>query len=422
MSERQEPELVQLLEKPLLPGIAPVKDALDKPDPSLQTALKQIPWFSNFLSADFQSIERLGRTYTAAKGEYLFREGDPGNSLYLILSGSVEVVQLEADGTEVCLASLSTGEFFGELAIIDGGPRSATVRTRETTELFLILRRDFLSLVAKSPHLLADLLVGLSNKVRNANVQYYESAIRQNKLRVEQEINRLRSMGEMIAGLAHEINTPLGIVNHASSIIAERIDSEEPDAKDDVREASKLIRDGVGRAYKLVKTFKNLSASQVSDSKVILNIHALIDECITLYTLKARASHLKINVVDQLAQGDGQWEGYPGHFSQIMLNLLTNADRYAYPEGNGGEVWIVLGSNPSAYLVTVQDFGRGIEAEHLPHIFDPFFTTGRSSGGTGLGMAIVRNLVTSCLHGDIKLDSAPGIGTAVKLTIPRICS
>ena len=144
-------------------------------------------------------------------------------------------------------------------------------------------------------------------------------------------------------------------------------------------------------------------------------------ECITLYGLKARASNLKINVVDQLAQGDGQWEGYPGHFSQILLNLLTNADRYAYPEGNGGEVRIVLGSNLGAYLVTVQDFGRRIAAEDLPRIFDPFFTTGRSSGGTGLGLAIVRNLVTASLQGDIKLESALEKGTAVELTIPRIC-
>jgi signal transduction histidine kinase len=384
--------------------------------------LKQIPWFSNFSSAELESIERIGRICFTAQDEYLLREGDPGDSLYLILSGVVEVVRLDADGTEICLATLSTGQSIGELAIIDGGPRSASVRAKEPTELFAIPRRDFLSLLAKSQHMLGALLIELSGKVRNVDAQYYEAAIQQNKLRTEQEINRLRSMGEMIAGLAHEINTPLGIVNHAASIIEQRINSEAADAKDDIREASKLIQDGVRRADKLVKTFKNLSSSQVSDSKATVNIRALIDECITLYGLKARASHLKISVVDQLAQGDGQWEGYQGHFSQIMLNLLTNADRYAYPEGNGGEVQIVLESDPSVYFVTVRDFGRGIRAEDLPRIFDPFFTTGRSSGGTGLGMAIVRNLVTSSLQGDIKLESALGKGTSVKLEIPRICN
>jgi signal transduction histidine kinase len=405
-----------------MPSILSTHGARPTTGVSLELALSQIPWFSNFSSAELKSIERIGRICFAAQDEYLFREGDPGDSLYLILSGVVEVVRLAEDGTEICLATLNTGKVIGELAIIDGGPRSASVRAKEPTELFAILRSDFLSLVGKSPQLLPDLLVELSSKMRNTNTQYYEAAIQQNKLRVEQEVNRLRSMGEMIAGLAHEINTPLGIVNHAASIIARRIDSEAPDAKDDIREATKLILDGVARADRLVKTFKNLSASQVSDSKATVSIRALIDECTTLYALKARASHLKIDLVDQLADGDGQWEGYPGHFSQIILNLLTNADRYAYPEGIGGEVRIVLGSSPGAYLVTVQDFGRGIGAEDLPRIFDPFFTTGRSSGGTGLGMAIVRNLVTSSLQGDITLESAPGKGTAVKLTIPRICS
>jgi len=291
--------------------------------PTLQAVLKQIPWFSDFSSAELESIERIGRICFAAQDEYLFREGDPGDSLYLILSGVVEVVRLDADGTEICFATLSTGQFIGELAILDGGPRSASVHAKEPTELFAILRRDFLSLLAKSPNMLAALLVGLSGKIRNVDAQYYEAAIQQNKLRMEQEIRRLKSMGAMIAGLAHEINTPLGIVNHAASIIAQRINSEAADAKDDIREASKLIQDGVRRADKLVKTFKNLSASQVSDSKTTVSIRALIDECITLYALKARTSHLKISVVDQLAQGDGQWEGYRGHFSQIMLNLLT---------------------------------------------------------------------------------------------------
>ena len=151
--------------------------------------------------------------------------------MYLILSGSVDVVQVDPEGTEIGLASLGRGDFFGELAIIDGGVRSAGVRARETTKLFLIPRREFLSLVAKSPRMLADLLIGLSGKVRQTSAHYYEAAIQHEKLRVEQEINRLRSMGEMIAGLAHEINTPLGILNHASSIIAERLDSDEPDAR-----------------------------------------------------------------------------------------------------------------------------------------------------------------------------------------------
>jgi CRP-like cAMP-binding protein len=141
----------------------------------LETALKQIPWFSNFSRKELESVERIGRIGFAAQDDYLFHEGDLGESLYLILSGSVEVVRLTEDGTEICLAILSTGNFIGELAIIDGGPRSASVRAKEPTEVFVIMRRDFLSLVAKSPQLLPGLLIGLSGKMRNTNAQYYEA-------------------------------------------------------------------------------------------------------------------------------------------------------------------------------------------------------------------------------------------------------
>jgi signal transduction histidine kinase len=390
-------------------------------DGFLSAALKRIPWFANFLDEDLQGIEAIGRRLSLKEGDYLCREGEAGDSASLILSGSVDVLRSGADRVEVLLARLGSGEVIGELAIIDGGARSADVRAREATDLFVILRSDFLALATKSPRMLADLLVSLSHKLRQANDQYFDATIQQNMLRVEQEIDRLRSMGEMVAGLAHEINTPLGIVNHAASLISERIDSQEPDAKEDIRIATKLIRDNMARANKLVSAFKNLSVNQVSDAKTTANLRKLVDECLSTYSLKARESGLRINVVDQLSESEGEWEGYPGHFSQIMLNLLTNVDRYAYPTGEGGEVTISLASDPKYYFVTVEDFGRGIAAEDLPRVFDPFFTTGRHSGGTGLGLSIVRNLMTSSLHGDIQLESIPGSGTKIKLKLPRIC-
>jgi signal transduction histidine kinase len=389
---------------------------------ALSSVLKRIPWFSTFSEDDLQGVEAIGRRQSLDEGDYLFREGEPGDSACLILTGSVAVLRKDADNNEILLANLGPGEVIGELAIIDGAARSADVRAREATELFVIPRPDFLTLAAKSPRMLKDLLCGLSHKLRQANDQYYDATIRQNMLRVEQEIDRLRSMGEMVAGLAHEINTPLGIVNHAASLISELLDSVEPDAKDDIRAATRLIRDNLARANRLVGAFKNLSVNQVSDVRTTTSLRGLVDECLSTYSLKARASGLRINVVDRLSAADGQWEGYPGHFSQIMLNLLTNADRYAYTDGAGGEVSITLESDPKFYFVTVQDFGNGVVAEDLPRVFDPFFTTGRQTGGTGLGLSIVRNLVTSSLQGEIHLESVAGSGTKIKLKFPRVCA
>ena len=115
--------------------------------------------------------------------------------------------------------------------------------------------------------------------------------------------------------------------------------------------------------------------------------------------------------------------GYLGYLTQIILNLLTNVERYAYPAGTGGRVDITLADGPAgrdpSYVIRVRDYGAGIPAADLERVFEPFFTTGRSKGGTGLGLAIVHNLVTAGLKGTITLQSAPGEGTEAIITVPQ---
>jgi signal transduction histidine kinase len=128
-------------------------------------------------------------------------------------------------------------------------------------------------------------------------------------------------------------------------------------------------------------------------------------------------------VRNALPAGAGTWVGYRGYLTQVLLNLLTNAARYAYPGGAGGAVEIEIaaagGGEEGAFAITVRDFGQGIAPEALPRVFEPFFTTGRGRGGSGLGMAIVHNVVTSALRGRVEVDAAPGRGTAVTVTVPQ---
>jgi anti-sigma regulatory factor (Ser/Thr protein kinase) len=120
------------------------------------------------------------------------------------------------------------------------------------------------------------------------------------------------------------------------------------------------------------------------------------------------------------------WVGYRVCLSQVVLNLLTNIQRYAYPEGAGGDVEIIVaadGPQLSPYfVVSVRDFGRSIQAADLSRVFEPFFTTGRQKGGTGLGLAIVRNLVADGLQGSVELTSRPDEGTVVTLRLPARCN
>jgi signal transduction histidine kinase len=272
--------------------------------------------------------------------------------------------------------------------------------------------------------------------VRASTEHLLRQELEQRAVRAEMEVERHRALTQMVAGVAHEINTPLGIVNTAASIVKQRIASDAfthavDDTKaqaelDDIREAVDLIQANIVRAHNLVGNFKQLSVSQITDVKEVLSLVTVIEDAIQLFAINARHANLEIRVTNGLPDAAAEsWTGYRGFLTQIVLNLLTNIERYAY-SGTGGLVEIVVGSEPRGaagqFTLTVRDFGRGMSDEVLSRVFEPFYTTGRAKGGTGLGMAIVHSLVTSGLKGQVTVASEPDRGTTVTITFPKtIC-
>jgi len=192
----------------------------------------------------------------------------------------------------------------------------------------------------------------------------------------------------------------------------------------DLLETADLMQKNIVRAHTLIQSFKNLSVSQIVDTKETLGLPAVVEEILALFSIQARQAKLDVTFTHTLPEPQRTWAGYRGHLSRILLNLLTNVERYAYPDGTGGQVAVTLDTHTDHqgphFLLTVRDWGCGIAPENVPHVFDAFFTTGRGKGGTGLGMAMVYNLVTESLHGTIHLESAPSQGTTVTVTFPHI--
>jgi signal transduction histidine kinase len=149
----------------------------------------------------------------------------------------------------------------------------------------------------------------------------------------------------------------------------------------------------------------------------------VIAETSHLFQVTARSSLIVVHVVNILPEPTSEWIGYPGALSQVLMNLLSNVQRYAYPDGVGGRVEITLGpdthNSDGGYCIMVRDFGHGIAPQNLPRIFEPFFTTGRGKGGSGLGMSIVHTIVTAQMKGAIAITSTLGEGTTVTLNLPR---
>jgi signal transduction histidine kinase len=254
------------------------------------------------------------------------------------------------------------------------------------------------------------------------------------QLRTQGELERLRALSQMVAGVAHEVNTPLGIIQNAASLVTESLtlDSIAEMAKDDdarstlgdLAEACQLIQKNVSVAARLVQSFKSLSVRQIADTRETADLLEVVKQGIDLYRYKARASGLQITIGCQLPDSERAWDGFPGNLSQVLLNLVTNVDRYAYPEKTGGRVEVTVaaatlpGDRPG-FEVVVRDFGHGIPPENLARIFDPFFTTGRDRDGTGLGLSIVKNIMTSALMGSVRVESTVGAGTAFFLRFPK---
>jgi PAS domain S-box-containing protein len=254
-------------------------------------------------------------------------------------------------------------------------------------------------------------------------------------MRAEAALERQRSLTQAVAGVAHEINTPLGIVKTGLSIISQRLSlpkvqqlfKAEPQLEEllkDILECSNLTIKNVDVAHRLIGDFKKIAVNRDDDHKETANVVTLLQDAINLFKVSAKQAKIEIHLDTSGIKMSSEWYGFPGYLSQIMMNFLQNVERYAYPDGIGGTVEITVadqeGQNTDGlFILKVRDFGKGISPDCMDKIFDPFFTTGRNRGGTGLGLAIVNNMVTDAMQGTLSVESELGCGTCFTVCFPN---
>jgi signal transduction histidine kinase len=399
---------------------------------SIESILKKVPFFAHLTDAELAHVASMGKPLSLPADQIVFNEGDVSDSMYVVLSGQAKVFRRDNQGHEVVLLELTEGDYFGEFALLDDRPRSAAAVTLTACEFFVLDQSSFMSLLAPANAQMAqDVFAALVSRLRETSLKYVQDELAKQALQASMEIERHRSIAQMVAGVAHEVNTPLGIINTAASVIRERLNAvqlqaqtaEDQQAIEDMREAAHLIEGNIKRAHKLIEDFKKVSVSQITDTKEWMPLTEAVAEIISLFKVTARKANLVLELKDLLPEPSREWLGYRGYLSQIILNCLTNIERYAYPDGNGGTVELTLTASnyalPPRFTLRVRDFGVGIAPEHLPKVIEPFFTTGRHKGGAGLGLAMVYNLVTGPLHGQLDIASELGQGTTVTVTFPQ---
>lgn len=241
------------------------------------------------------------------------------------------------------------------------------------------------------------------------------------------EREKMASLGSLVAGVAHEINTPVGVCitasSHHDSITADinKAFSEKSltmSAFSSYLEKSKsissIINTNLGRVATLIRSFKKVSVDQILESKQTIGIKEYIQNIMVSLSPEIKNTDIDIICSDTLILTT-----YPGALAQIFTNLVMNSQIHGFTNGHRGEIQITIEEKADIINFVYRDNGAGMDEETSKHIFEPFFTTKRAQGGTGLGMHIVYNLVTQQLQGQITCTSIPGFGTTFTLVIPR---
>lgn len=243
------------------------------------------------------------------------------------------------------------------------------------------------------------------------------------------ETEKMASLGSLVAGISHEINTPIGIAVTGSSFIDQlfleiqkkhiRSEMKKSDLDNFFADASEMnssIIHSLEHAVDLISSFKKIAVDQSSSLNRNFDIKGHIEEIITSINYELKRNNIEL---DFNSEYEIMYYGDPSSIFQILMNLINNSLIHAYDGNQNGLIRIELSLKNNEIEIIYSDDGIGIEKDIKNKIFDPFFTTKRGSGGSGLGLNIVYNIVTQRLNGSISCESQVGEGTKFIIIIPQ---
>jgi signal transduction histidine kinase len=243
------------------------------------------------------------------------------------------------------------------------------------------------------------------------------------------ETERLAALGRLVAGVAHELNSPVGISLTVASTLAQRCKkfagqigtgavrrSALADFTDGCQDAASQLVTNLQRAGELIQSFKQVAVDRSDAERRSFDLKLATEQIVTSVRPGLRKSRASLTLDIPF---DIVLESYPGAYGQVLTNLIFNAVTHGFTGGADGNILVKahrLGMDQVELIFS--DDGGGIPEELQRHVFDPFFTTRRADGNTGLGLYIVYNLVTEQLGGHIMLDSGREKGTTISMTLP----
>jgi signal transduction histidine kinase len=329
------------------------------------------------------------RAYRA--GEVIFRYGDVGRELFIVQSGKVEIVQ-----NDRVLETLSDFEVFGEMALIDSAPRSATAVAVTDASLVPVSEEQFLFLISSAPQFVMNVMRVLTRRLRERELR-----------------NELMNVDAIIGSIGHEIRQPLAAIVTNASAALRFLKRDPPDYDEVLKALERISSDGLRTS----QVFEDIRAlfQKVDSEHGPVDLNGIAAE--VLQSLRAELSEKNVTVDSQLASALPPIEGNRNQLYQVIFNLVRNAIEAMETASERGRMLHVSTerSGQAAIALGVQDSGPGIDVKELDRIFDAFVTT--KANGMGLGLAICRTIVLR--HGGQLTASSDGKrGALFQLVLP----
>lgn len=351
-------------------------------------------------------------------GEIIFEEGAVAEKFYIVLKGSVEIWKDYSQKERDLLAVTHKEKLFGEMALIDDLPRSATVVAREPTDVLFIFRDDFLEILKQNSMIGISILRSISSMVRKSNNKFVDGLRERNKqlentldeLKATQgellRAERLSTLGKFSSVILHDIRNPITVIKSGAEMILLN-----PDKQERVEKYSNSIIREAGRMNRLASELLDYSRGEIRLSISAVNVRDFFDKVLETVRERYKAKHIEIKTATQsgctlMIDEDRMFRAF--------MNLTDNAQK-ALPKG--GDILIEADKKAGEVYLRVHDNGVGMNEEVLSKMFDPFYSSSKA-GGTGLGMLTVKNVVEAH-HGRLVVESRENVGTAVTIILPE---
>jgi signal transduction histidine kinase len=335
--------------------------------------LGKVELFSGLLAEGMQSLEQTAEMRAYKPRDVIFQEGDPGDGIYVVVEGEVQVSTLVSETERRVLTSVEPGDFFGEMAILDDRPRSATAQAERDTKVYFLHRDDLLKLLEHSPKLAVCLLREFSLRLRDFNKKYVEESL---------QAERLTLVGRFARSIVHDFKNPLNIIGLAAEIAGME------DASAELRQsAQQRIGKQVTRLSNMINEL--LEFTRGSQASIVLApvkyspyVETIIEDLRS--DLTDKAVELEVGEVPDVSTMIDQ-----RRVVHVFYNLINNAVDVL---SDGGKIYVRFSVKDGFVITEIEDTGEGIAPEIINKVFEPFATHGKAQG-TGLGLAICKKIV-----------------------------